>query len=213
MVERKEGKLGVKFNGPNFNLDFNIEASESFVRDLAEKTWDFLENKLIPFLQTQLKIEKKERISQESGGERKKESKENEVKVPEIKPSLESKLPLEETKKFESKAEFQPTRFEEKKVTDLELRKFYDRKRPKTRIQKLLVFAYYLKHFKNKPEFTSNDIKQCYQSIGEKLPPRFTQDVYDAISKYGYVERGDKKGLYRLSDKGEQAVDVMGMED
>ena len=205
MAEGKEARLSVKFNGPNFNLNFDIEASEIFVKELLEKSWGFLEQNLIPFLQKQLKSEWK--------GELQKTVFEKKVEIPKAKSGPEGETLPEKIKKFEAKPESQLAWPEEKRVVNLELRKFYDRKKPETRVQKLLVFAYYLKHFKNKPEFTTNDIKQCYQSIGEKLPPRFTQDVYDAISKYGYVERGNKKGLYCLSDKGEQAVDVMGMEN
>jgi len=44
---------------------------------------------------------------------------------------------------------------------DQQLWESYKKKRPKTRVATATFFAYYLKHFKNKPEFSSKDLKVC----------------------------------------------------
>ena len=131
MAEGKESRLSVKFNGPNFNLNFDIEASEIFVKELLEKSWGFLEQNLIPFLQKQLKSEWK--------GELQKTVFEKKVEIPKAKSGPERETLPEKIKKFEAKPESQLAWPEEKRVVNLELRKFYDRKKPETRVQKLLV--------------------------------------------------------------------------
>jgi len=93
---------------------------------------------------------------------------------------------------------------------DQQLWESYKKKHPKTRVATATFFAYYLKHFKNKPEFSSKDLKVCYESVNLPLSAKYPQEIWDAIYKYNFIEKGTEKGFYRLTEKGEQYVEAMG---
>jgi len=97
-----------------------------------------------------------------------------------------------------------------KESLDQQLWESYKKKRPKTRVATATFFAYYLKHFKNKPEFSSKDLKVCYESVNLPLSAKYPQEIWDAIYKYNFIEKGTEKGFYRLTEKGEQYVEAMG---
>ena len=101
----------------------------------------------------------------------------------------------------------------EKENFDQQLWESYKKKYPKTRVATATFFAYYLKHFKNKPEFSLKDLKLCYESINLPLSAKYPQEVWDAIYKYNFIEKGAEKGLYRITEKGEQYVEAMGQDN
>jgi len=90
---------------------------------------------------------------------------------------------------------------------DEELLRLYNEKRPKSQIAKVTVFAYYLKHFKGKEEFATKDIKGLYEVLRLPLPKKYSQAIWDASSKRGFVAKTEKKGLYRITEAGEKFVE------
>jgi len=92
-------------------------------------------------------------------------------------------------------------------IPDEELVRFYDEKRPKSQIATVTVFAYYLKHFKGKEEFGSKEVKGLYEALRLPVPKKYSQAIWDASSKRGFVTKTEKKGLYRITEAGERFVE------
>jgi len=148
---------------------------------LARTTWDYLSKEIIPYLLRRSFSTKVEN--------------EREIELEEFGGNAKGKI-LEQENSKES--------------LDQQLWESYKKKRPKTRVATATFFAYYLKHFKNKPEFSSKDLKVCYESVNLPLSAKYPQEIWDAIYKYNFIEKGTEKGFYRLTEKGEQYVEAMG---
>lgn len=110
-------------------------------------------------------------------------------------------------KKRVAKPEVEEERAKLAEKADKELLKFYNEKRPKSQIAKVTVFAYYLKHFKGKEEFATKDIKGFYEALRLPLPKKYSQAIWDASSKRGFVTKTEKKGVYRITEAGERFVE------
>ena len=115
-------------------------------------------------------------------------------KTKEARPVKKRKMPELEKEKVE-------------KIPEEELLKFYNEKKPKSQVATVTVFAYYLKHFKGKEEFTTTDIKDLYETLKLPVPKKYSQAIWDASSKRGFVIKGEKKGLYKISEAGERFVE------
>jgi len=48
------------------------------------------------------------------------------------------------------------------------------------------------------------------ESVNLPLSAKYPQEIWDAIYKYNFIEKGTEKGFYRLTEKGEQYVEAMG---
>lgn len=174
----------VKLKISLFDLDFTIEGPEPLARD----TWDYVSKEIIPHL-----LGKPPLTNVENEGETEREQ-------PVV--NTRGEIPEHEETKIENL----------KENLDGQLRETYNKKRPKTRVATATFFAYYLKHFKNKPEFSQKDLRLCYKSLNLPLSATYPQEIWDAIYKYNFIERGAEKGLYRLTEKGEQYVEAMGQD-
>ena len=178
-------RSSVKLQISLLDLNFSIEGPEP----LARTTWDYLSKEIIPYLlrrsfSTKVENERETELEEFGGNAKGKIFKQEETKIENSKESLDQQL-------WES----------------------YKKKCPKTRVATATFFAYYLKHFKNKPEFSLKDLKLCYESINLPLSAKYPQEVWDAIYKYNFIEKGAEKGLYRITEKGEQYVEAMGQDN
>ena len=131
----------VKLKISLFDLDFTIEGPEPLARD----TWDYVSKEIIPHL-----LGKPPLTNVENEGETEREQ-------PVV--NTRREIPEHEETKIENL----------KENLDGQLRETYNKKRPKTKVATATFFAYYLKHFKNKPEFSQKDLRLCYKSLNLPL--------------------------------------------
>ncbi len=132
--------------------------------------------------------------------------------MPYLKGRAEEKPAKKEAKAVEKRgmAKLEKEKLEGKieKVSEQGLLKFYNEKRPKTLVANVAVFAYYLKHFRKKEEFTRKDIQTLYEDIKLPLPKGYRQAIWEASRKRGFVVRGSRKrGTYTISEAGERFVE------
>jgi len=90
----------------------------------------------------------------------------------------------------------------------LSLAEFYKQKQPKDHNVTIVVFAYWLTKHENQREFTPKAIEACYGQIAIPKPsniPQFMKTL--ASGKKAYLQRGDRRGQYKLSMTGEEFVE------
>ncbi|HDD43607.1 MAG TPA: hypothetical protein ENG63_01920 [Candidatus Desulfofervidus auxilii] len=92
-------------------------------------------------------------------------------------------------------------------INTRKLYEFYQQKNPRSHLKTITVFAYYLKHFEGKEEFSQTDLRQCYQALGLTPPKVLTQAIRDVRSRYKYFNKGSKRGYYTISPLGEKFVE------
>jgi hypothetical protein len=83
---------------------------------------------------------------------------------------------------------------------------FFDEKKPRTSTETVAVFGFYLEHYENKTEFSEDDIAQAYFDARVRKPKVIGQALRDSKNVKGYLVEGSKKGLFRLSNVGENLV-------
>jgi hypothetical protein len=90
-----------------------------------------------------------------------------------------------------------------KKVKEL-----WAQKQPKTNHQKFAVLAYHLEINEKKTEFNSQDLRKAWGDTREATPTErsFEVSLNDTLTKYHYLVKGSKKGVYRLGSRGEKLV-------
>lgn len=86
------------------------------------------------------------------------------------------------------------------------VKEFFNQKQPKGHKEIVTVFAYHLKAFERKSDISEEDIKECYRKSDTKMPKFPIQAIRDAKNQRGYFESGTKRGLYVISDHGEEFV-------
>lgn len=93
------------------------------------------------------------------------------------------------------------------KEPESQLAKFYKEKRPKSQPETITTFAYYLKHLEGKEEFRPSELRRFYKNLGLPIYRKIAQSVWDAFKKRGFLIKGNKRGLYKISEKGEEFVE------
>jgi len=93
------------------------------------------------------------------------------------------------------------------KLKRSEIAELYKEKSPRSQTETVTVFAYYLKHFEGKEEFTPLDLKRFYAELGLPISRKIAQSTWDAYNKRGFLIKGDKRGSYKISPKGEEFVE------
>ena len=78
-------------------------------------------------------------------------------------------------------------------------------KKPKGHPEIAAVLAFYMTQT-GTPQFSEEEMKRAYIRAGVRPPKVVAQALRDAKNKYDYLESGDAKGLYRLSNHGERVV-------
>lgn len=88
------------------------------------------------------------------------------------------------------------------------LLEFYQQKHPRGHLKTVTVFAYYLKHFEGKEEFSQADLHRCYERLGLTPPKALAQSIRDVRSRYKFFDKGSKRGYYKISPLGEKFVET-----
>jgi len=88
-----------------------------------------------------------------------------------------------------------------------ELRSLLDRYQPRTSHDRVMILAFYLEE-KQAGEFSSNEIQECFQALGEKSPGNLSIILNNA-SRSGFLAKEEKSGKvrYRLTFKGKRYVE------
>jgi len=95
----------------------------------------------------------------------------------------------------------------ETELEKLSLAEFYKQKQPKDHNETVIVFAYWLTKKEGKEEFKTRDISNCYSNAGVPKPQNVAQHVKAAMrSKKAFLMKGSKRGLWKLTIKGEEFV-------
>ena len=68
------------------------------------------------------------------------------------------------------------------------LKNFYEKKSPKTALQKNTVFVFYLKKIKKINNVSPNHIYTCYKYVNQKLPSALHQSLYDTSNKKKLID-------------------------
>ena len=82
---------------------------------------------------------------------------------------------------------------------------FVESKRPQSHAEIIAVLAFYLAE-NGLPEFTEDDMRRAYIRAVIRPPRVVSQAIRDAKNRYGYVQRGSKRGTYQLSPHGDRTV-------
>ncbi len=71
---------------------------------------------------------------------------------------------------------------------------------------RILLFIYYLQRVQGKQAASKEDIAWCFQQVGLGVPKNLLNALGNMKRKLGYLDGGGRRGLYSLSQKGEQYV-------
>ena len=89
--------------------------------------------------------------------------------------------------------------------TRLNERELIEVKRPRGHLETVAVLAFALAN-SGSQEFTEDDMRRAYLRAGVRPPKVVGQALRDAKNRMDYIERGAKKGTYRLSHHGDRTV-------
>ena len=87
------------------------------------------------------------------------------------------------------------------------LRGFLDQKGPRNVYEAIASALYYSGKFENRPELGPPEIRDLLVQGKYRPPGSISQALVDCRRKYGFVEVGSKKGLWKLSHQGETMVE------
>ena len=82
---------------------------------------------------------------------------------------------------------------------------FIQIKRPRSHPETIAVLAFYLAE-NGLEEFTEDHIRQAYRRAVIRPPRVAAQAIRDAKNRYGYIEKGSRRGKYRLTPHGDRTV-------
>ena len=71
---------------------------------------------------------------------------------------------------------------------------------------RILLFIYFMQHVQGKQAVSKEDISWCFQQVGLSVPKNLLNALGNMKRKLGFLQGGSRRGLYRLSPKGEQYV-------
>jgi hypothetical protein len=87
------------------------------------------------------------------------------------------------------------------------LRAFYKEKRPQTFEEKLTVFAYYLKTYKNIDTMEAGHVVTCCKEVKSKTPSNINSMFKNIKYRQGWVDFGKKEGTVTITTLGENFVE------
>jgi hypothetical protein len=88
------------------------------------------------------------------------------------------------------------------------LKSFIKAKAPANAYEAMAAVLVYKQQHESKPELSAKDIVDAMIQGGHRPPDRVPQALSDCRRKYGYIEPGTKKGLWRVSQQGQTLVEI-----
>ena len=89
----------------------------------------------------------------------------------------------------------------------LSLRRFAEAKAPGNTYEQMAVVLHYAENHEERPESSTNEILAAMGAAGFRRPKAPAQAVSDARRRYGYLQPGSKRGLWKLSQQGTLLVE------
>ena len=77
--------------------------------------------------------------------------------------------------------------------------------RPKTSVEWITAFAYYMKYYENKHTFSSKEIKEYFKAAGEPIPSNIPRDLKNALRR-GYIALDRESKSYYITRLGEEFI-------
>src|SRR6266568_5834429 len=87
------------------------------------------------------------------------------------------------------------------------LKTFVKVKKPANAYEAMATVLHYKRKYETKDELSGEEIRAALIQGGHRPPESMAQALTDGRRKYGYIEAGTKKGLWRLSHQGETLVE------
>ncbi|HEX8700646.1 MAG TPA: hypothetical protein VF815_17480 [Myxococcaceae bacterium] len=94
---------------------------------------------------------------------------------------------------------------EEHKIT---LGAFIAKKSPQNVYEAMACVLFFSRQFRDRPELSTEEIRKLLIQGKFRPPGSMAQAMTDGRRKYGYVDAGSKKGLWKLSRDGEVTVEI-----
>jgi hypothetical protein len=88
------------------------------------------------------------------------------------------------------------------------LRKFVEEKKPQNASEAIACVVYFLRKFRGKDEISADEMRQSLILAKHRPPTNFAQALTDCRRRYGYIEAGTKKELWKLSHDGEVTIEL-----
>ena len=82
---------------------------------------------------------------------------------------------------------------------------FFLEKKPKGHSETIAVLGFFLRE-NGTPEFDDEAIRRAYIQAKVRPPKAVQQALRDAMSRFDYLEKGSRKGTFKLSDHGDRTV-------
>ena len=93
-------------------------------------------------------------------------------------------------------------------LNSLAVREFLDQYSPKYNTAKIVVFAAYLKEYRQKDSFLPVEIRNLFREAHEGLPGNFSRDFREAVSAAWIAEDPSKKGSFFITATGLRAMET-----
>lgn len=94
---------------------------------------------------------------------------------------------------------------EEHKIT---LGSFMTKKSPQNVYEAIACVLFFSRQFRDRPELSTEEIRTLLIQGRFRPPGSMAQAMTDCRRKYGYIDAGSKKGLWKLSRDGEVKVEI-----
>jgi hypothetical protein len=87
------------------------------------------------------------------------------------------------------------------------LKEFFKEKKPKTSMEQLTVFAYYLSKFLNIKEMQLGHVVTCCQEVKTKIPANIRQQFKNTQHRYGWLDAGKRAEFASITTLGINLVE------
>lgn len=87
------------------------------------------------------------------------------------------------------------------------LKSFIEELKPQNAYQAIAAVLYYKREHEDQAEMEGSDIRNGLRQGGYRPPGNISQALVDCRRKYGYIERGSARGMWKLVHQGEALVE------
>ena len=88
------------------------------------------------------------------------------------------------------------------------LKTFITQKNPGNASEAIALVLHYKRQHEQKDELSGDEIRAALLQGGYRPPDAMAQALTDCRRRYGYIEVGTKKGMWRLTNQGETLVEI-----